>query len=417
VRDGSPRRGIPVKKRHRGLKITLIAVLAVVLAMGGGLAYAWYDLNSKIHQVPVDPYLPTISRPPTSTPTATVKYPGDPFAGRAMNILVMGTDSREGANAGISADDPGGARADTTFIAHVSADRTRVDIVSIPRDLLIVIPQCLGPNGKVIPEAGWGNQEFNAAYAWAYQEGDTSTGAACAIRATEALTNVRIDAYVVIDFMGFVNVVDAIGGIDVTLLCPMKAKQAGVNLPAGVSHLDGMTAVGLARARTGSAGVGDGSDLSRIRRQHALFNAIFDKVFAMNYVTDFPKLYSLVRSVLESIQTDIGDLAGIAGLAYSLKNFDTSQINFVTVPVHTAASNPNRVDLSKQQAKPYFDALQNDTPLPSSTTAAPAQTAVAPPGGETTAPPVDPAATTAPETTAPVELPPAAIQTAYDCQF
>lgn len=356
-----PRRGL--KKRHRGRRIVLFSLLAVVLVLGGGVGYMWWDLNGRFNHGDVAPLLGG-SRPPVATQTATIAYPGDPFAGRAVNILVMGTDSRDGANAGISQDDPGGARSDTTFIAHVSADRTRVDVVSIPRDTWITIPDCVDKDGDVIDEAGWSHMGFNAAFAYGANAGDVSTGAACAIRAVEAMSKVRIDAYVVIDFMGFVNVVDSVGGLDVTVLCRIKAPEAnGLDLPKGLNHLDGMTAVNLARARTGE-GLGDGSDLQRITRQHMLFDALIAKVVKMNYVTDFPKLYGLVGSVIDAVTTDLGkNLTDIAGFGYSLKNFDPSAMNFATIPVGGAGNGVNVV-LLPSKAEPYWTALRTDKPLP-----------------------------------------------------
>ncbi len=245
-----PRRAQPVSRARRGVRIALIVVLVLVLIIAGGLVWVWFSLSNRLDHQDVDGILGS-DRPSVvqNSATATVRYPGDPFAGRPMNILVMGTDSREGANAGISHDNPGGARADTTFIAHVSADRTRVDAVSIPRDTYITIPDCVDQQGKKIKEAGWMRMGFNAAFSYgAISGGSTATGAACTIRAVEAMSDVRIDAYVVVDFMGFVNVVDAVGGVDVTLACPIKsAKAGGLELPAGVNHVDGYQAVDLAR--------------------------------------------------------------------------------------------------------------------------------------------------------------------------
>jgi len=365
--DGSatkPRHGI---RKHTGLRVTLIVVIAIVLIIAGGVAYAWFDLNGRLNHQDVGSILGT-DRPSTFTPTVppSVKYPGDPFAGSPMNILVMGTDSREGANAAVSADDPGGMRSDTTFIAHVSADRTRIDVVSIPRDLFITIPKCTDQNGKVIPEAGQKNELFNAAFSYGSRAGGGSfaIGAACTIRAVEEMSDLRIDAYVVIDFMGFVDVVNAVGGLDVTLLCRINSPKAGgLDLPAGVNHIDGYTAVNLARARYGT-GLGDQSDLQRINRQHMLFDALIDKVYAMNYVTDFPKLYNLVASVLGSLTTDIGDnLASIAGFGFSLRNLNTSNITFITIPI-AGAGDGSHVVLRKSEAEPVWEALRTDQYLP-----------------------------------------------------
>ena len=359
-----PRRGV---KRRTGLKVTVIVIVAVILVIAGGLTYAWFDLNGRLNNQNVDPMVGT-DRPSTFTPTTapSVKYPGDPFAGSPVNILVMGIDSREGANVGVSGDDPGGIRPDTTFIAHVSADRTRIDSVSIPRDMYITIPQCVDEDGNLIQAAGWTDQNFNAAFGLAWDESGDSipAGVACAIRTVEEMSDVRLDAYVVVDFMGFVDVVNDIGGLDVTLLCPIHAPEAeGLDLPEGQIHIDGFQAVELARARIGD-GLGGGSDLERIERQHLLFDAVVNKVFAMNYVTDFPKLYGLVADVIDSITTDIGDnLGDVAGFAFSFRDFNTNNINFVTVPVFDAGNHSN-VILDASDAEEIWEALRNDTYLP-----------------------------------------------------
>ena len=371
--DGSsakPRHGV---KKHTGLRVTLIVITAIILIIAGGVTYAWFDLNGRLDNQDVDHMLST-DRPSTFTPTTapSVKYPGDPFAGSPVNILVMGTDSREGGNSGVSGDDPGGMRSDTTFIAHVSADRSRIDVVSIPRDTLITIPQCTDDDGNLIDAAGWGNMGFNAAFGFGVADGGSiAAGAACAIRAVEEMSDVRIDAYVVVDFMGFIEVVDSVGGLDVTLLCPIYSREAGgLDLPEGQVHLDGIEAVNLARARTGD-GLGGGSDLERINRQHLLFNALVDKVYAMNYVTDFPKLYSLVGAVIGSLTTNLGsNLADIAGFAFSLKNLNTSNINFDTVPVSDAGDRVHVV-LRTVAAEPIWEALRTDTYLPGFEPAAP----------------------------------------------
>ena len=408
-----PRRG--AKKKHWGLRVTLIVVLAVALSIVGTGAYIWFDLNGKLNSHDVDDMLGS-NRPPTSDVTHTMRAPGDPFAGHPVNILVMGTDSRDGANTQVSGDNPGGMRSDTTFVLHVSADRSRVYAVSIPRDTWITIPDCETESGKIIPEAGWRHMGFNAAFAYGVDSGGSiAAGAACTIRAVEAIAKLRIDAYVVIDFMGFVNVVDAIGGVDVTLQCAISSKSAGgLELPAGVVHLDGMTAVNLARARTGT-GLGDGSDLRRIDRQHALFNAIADKVYSMNYVTDFPQLYNLVGAVISSLTTDVGtNLAQIAGFAYSLKGLDVSDITFVTIPVAEAGNGVNVVFLPGQD-EPIWKALRDDKPLPGHEPTTPSQT----PTDSPTDSPTDTASTAGPgvdiSSTPTGPPPPISIQKPSDC--
>jgi LCP family protein required for cell wall assembly len=338
--------------------------LALVLVAGGGIGGALYYLQSRMDVGQVDDLLGT-NRPKVPTSTVAPSDPKDPYSGRALNILVMGTDSREGANTGISADDDEVLmRSDTTFIAHVSADRTRVELVSIPRDTLIYIPDCQDAEGYVVYGAGW-YQKFNAAFAFGADAGDISTGAACTIRAVEEMSGVYIDAYVVIDFAGFVKVVDAIGGLDVTMRCDLYSEKAGgLDLPEGVAHLDGYTAVQLARARTGD-GVGDGSDLNRIKRQQALVKALFAKIVAMDYVSDFPKLYGLASAVLGSLSTNLadGNLLKMVGFGLSMKNFNPDTIYSITIPVGSAPDGGS-VLLLDWLADPIWDALRNDTPLP-----------------------------------------------------
>jgi len=356
------RRGI---KRHHPIRNTIFAILgALVLIVGGGAAYLYWNINSRLDTPDISGMLDS-SRPPTHQGTAAVKTPGDPWAGQAVNILVMGTDSRAGANAGISGDDNEGARSDTTFIMHVSGDRTRIDLVSIPRDVLITIPKCLEPDGTtVIPEAGWSNMGFNAAFAYGSDHGDSNSGAACTIRAVEAMSNVRIDAFVVADFAGFAAIVDSVGGVDIDLPCPVSSPEAGnLNLPAGMNHLNGDEATNYMRARKGK-GLGDGSDLQRIERQHQLLMNLVNKVLGLNYFTQFSELYNFVGATADAVTTNLGsNVAELAGFAYSLKNFHLSNMTFHMIPVADAGDGVHVV-LAKGRDAPIWQALIDDTPLP-----------------------------------------------------
>jgi LCP family protein required for cell wall assembly len=348
---------------HRGVKVTLLVIGLVLLLVVGAVLFMWFDLNGKLHNRNVDDLLGS-SRPTRveNTNSATVTHPGDPFPGRAMNILVMGTDSRDGANSATSGDEVAGARSDTTFIAHVSADRTRAEAIFIPRDTMITMPECLKPDKTVIPEAG-NFEQFNSAYSHGDDYGGTAGGAACVIRAVEEMTDVQIDAYVVVDFAGFTTVVDSIGGLDITMLCRLYAPDAGgLDLPEGVVHIDGAQAVQLARARTG-VGVGDGSDLGRVEREKALLRAILSKVITLNYVTDFPKLYGLASAVLSSVTTDLGNVAEFAGFAYTLRGLNLADVQFETLPVADWSENRNRVVVDHSRADYLWQDLRNDQPL------------------------------------------------------
>jgi LCP family protein required for cell wall assembly len=355
-------------KHRRGVKITIIAVCAIlVLTIAGIVALVW-SLNERLNDLDIGDLLGG-DRPASASASSTVRNPGDPFSGRAVNIVVMGTDSRQGAAGAYSGDgdEVEGMRADTTFIAHISADRTRVDALSIPRDTFITIPECVLPDGELVPEAGWTEQGFNAAFASGAFTGDVGAGAACAIRAIEEMTDVRMDGFVVVDFAGFAQIVDAIGGVDICLSEAIDSPDAdNLVLPAGFNHLTGALATQYARARTGD-GTGDGSDLGRIDRQQVLFTAIARKALSLNIVSDFPKLYDFIGSVMDAVTTDIGGIADLAGFAYSLRNLDMAEINFYTVPI-TDAWDGAHVELETEEAAPFFEALSTDVPMATAVT-------------------------------------------------
>ena len=366
------------RKSHRVRNGVLIGILVLVLGLGTTVGLAYAQLNGRLGHVNTTPMLGD-DRPTNSASESNVRSPGDPFAGQAVNILVLGSDSRAGANSEQADDGVDGERSDTTFIAHVSADRTRIDVVSIPRDTLITIPDCTYPDGSRVPESGDRNQKFNSAFAYGSMgaKATVASGVACTIKAVEAMSNVRIDGFVLVDFAGFTNIVNTIGGVDIFLPCAIVAPKAdNLNLPEGVNHLDGTTATSYARARTGQ-GLGDGSDLMRIQRQQALFEAIATKVLGMNYMTDIKTLYNFVGSVADSVTTDLGSITRIAGFAYSLRDMSGKSLTFTTIPVGGAPDGIN-VLLQPSRDQPYWDALIFDTPLkealPQSSTPTPTPT-------------------------------------------
>jgi|GEM_PF-6282904 len=355
--------------KHWKAKVVLIIVLCVALVTAGLVALFYNKLNNRIDRASVDGMLPN-NRPPVVASAVQQHSVGDPFAGQAQNILVIGSDSRAGANSSVSNDTDDGQRSDTTFILHVSADRTRVQVVSIPRDTLITIPQCVYPDGTLIPQAGYTRQKFNSAFAYASSgsKGTLASGVACTIRAVEAMSNVSIDHYVVIDFAGFAQIVSAIGGVQLYLWCAVKSPDANnLSLPAGLVTLDGDTATNYARARKGQ-GLGDGSDLMRIQRQQALFDAVAKKVMGMNLLTNIDTLYNFLGSVADAVTTDphMGSIADMAGFAYSLRNFSTSDLTFTTIPIQDAGDGANVVLVPNADA-PIWTALATDTPIPGQT--------------------------------------------------
>ncbi|MGW6131547.1 LCP family protein [Cellulomonas sp. NPDC055163] len=358
----------------RGIALTTTALLAFA---GSGMAAAYSQLQSNIQAEDVTELL---GDRPTPTPD-----PDDPNAGQAVNILLMGSDVRDGANGEIGGE-VAGMRSDTTIVLHISADRSRVELVSIPRDSLVDIPACARSDGSS-SRAQFG--QFNAAFSiGSEQTGLASDAAACTIQTVESTTGVFIHHYVVIDFAGFIGMVDALGGIPMCIPNDMSSDKAGLELAAGEQVLNGSTALAYARARTGQ-GLGNGSDTDRLVRQQKLLGATVRTVLSKSLLTDVPQLVQFLNAATSSVTAnpELASIPAMTGLAFSLQNVSTNNITFMTIPFAAAKSDPNRVEWTSE-ADQIWANMAADLPL------VPAPAAPADPGA--TAAPADPG-TAAPE--------------------
>ena len=353
-----------------------LVTLAVALFVVSGAGFAWYDLQSRVDRIGVGGLLgDEKERPGTEAP--------DSYNGRAVNLLVLGTDSRSGENnvdGSEGSDEVSVARSDTALLMHVSADRKRIDAVSIPRDTLVDIPECKRLDGDTTGAEEDG--QFNSAFANGAGTGNDkkaiASGAACTWKTVEKMTDIRIDDFVVVDFNGLSKVVDSLGGVHVQVAEAIDDPDyTGMTLDEGCQKLDGQTALQYARVRHG---VGDGSDISRISRQQSLMNAMVSKALASSVLTKT----GFLTSTLETLTTSerIGELTTLSGLANSVKGIGTDKINFITMPNEPAADE-NRV-VPTENAKKVWAALKEDQPVPAEA-AAPATTdAGATEGGQTT---------------------------------
>lgn len=338
------------RRRKRRKKIALSAGLAVVLGITGVGLYAYSNLQGKVTTVATDTYLNTDTRPTKAVPK--VPNPTDKFEG-ALNILVIGSDVR-------SDDDSStvtGMRSDTVMVVHVSENRDRVEIVSIPRDSWVTIPSCALPDGRMTPPI---TGKFNSAFALGGQTGDTGAGVACTIQTVEQLTNLYIDEFVVVDFNGFKELVDALGGVKFNVEHEINDPSFGnLHIQAGEQTFDGKTALKYARVRK-AVGM-DGSDLSRINRQQMLMSAIFDK--AKTKITDPTAMYNLASAGLEMLTTseDLGSINAMAGLGWKLKDVKSENIVFKTVPVMDRGDGSNVLWTSDAQV--MWNHLIEDEPI------------------------------------------------------
>ena len=349
-----------------GSRVGRTAALACVGALtfaAVGAGTFLYKINGNVTTIAVTDLLN--DRPPTSTPD-----PSDPNAGAAVNILLLGSDTREGENAALGGTDESVA-SDTTLVVHLSADRSRVEIISIPRDSVVDVPECRLTNGKVLPPVD--DTMFNHAFSrgW-FNGGDLTSATACTMATVESLTGVYLDGAVVADFSGFSAMVEALGGVPITIPEAISSPKAGgLVLDAGPQVLSPWEATQLSRARTGTGwGLEIGSDLKRIERQQALLGAMATAVAEKNLLTDLPALTRFVDAATKSltVSDSISSLRDLTGLARSLRSTDLDDIVFTQVPVVDSPSEPGRV-VWTAEAEALWERIRADQPAQSAESA------------------------------------------------
>ncbi len=364
VSDHRRRRRLRHATRVPGHRI-LAAALGVVAAVAGfGIVFVETSLNladDGFTTEDISALLP--SQTPSATPSATADAdPEDLSAGKALNILLLGSDTRLGDdNQELGKGDVGGMRNDTTMIMHISADRSRVEMLSIPRDSRVAISNCKMLDGSTV--LGW-TGKFNIAFSNGGQNGNVAEAAACVATTIYDLTGLLVDHYAVIDFSGFVEMVDALDGVPMCVTEDVYSPKAHLDLEAGAQVLDGTTALAWARARTGY-GLGDGTDLMRIERQQELLTNMARKALGLNVLTDAKKGTKFINALAASMtmDPDLGDSRYLLGLAWSLRDFDTENLYMATVPWQYAGDASGDVLWTQPDAQEAFDALIKDKSL------------------------------------------------------
>ncbi|WP_181449599.1 LCP family protein [Streptomyces cyaneus] len=315
----------------------------VVLGIAGVGAWVYQDLNDNIKSADVDDKIGG-ERPVNLSPGS-------------KNILVVGSDSRDGANAEYGKDLTT-MQSDTLMVLHVPANRKWAAVVSFPRDSWVEIPACdKGDGSNSAPH----HAKINEAFALGGISGEVAGAAACSIKTVEANTGLRIDHFMSVDFQGFKGMVDALDGIEV---CPKEAihsKKARLDIEPGCQTVEGEKALGYVRVRYG---VGNGSDIGRIGRQQEFMNALVEK--AKSRLTSPKSLYGFLQSGTKSLTTD-PDLAGIKplyGLASELKAIPSDRLSFLTVPNYPReadfATDKANVAWQYPQAADLFTSLAKD---------------------------------------------------------
>lgn len=322
-------RKLPKRSRRIAKRVVwTVGVLGVVLLTS--LVVVIKQLEGNITQVDIAKDLGT--RP-------------DKVVAGPINVLVMGDDTRKGQGPAVAGATPG--LSDTTILLHVSADRKHAYGVSLPRDAMVERPACKTRNGT---DPG-GLTQFNAAYAIG--------GPACTIKTVESLTRIRIDHFVVIKFSGFRKMVDAIGGVEVCVPeeVPYDDKYR-IHLAEGTYDVTGEQALDYVRVRHG---LGDGSDIGRMKRQQAFIASMINKTVSAGTLANPVKLYKFLNEATKSLVTDPGfsHLQSLVGLGSSLKDIGLDNIRFLTVPFQPYPADPNRLQWAPE-ADRLWRLIRND---------------------------------------------------------
>ncbi|WP_435808759.1 LCP family protein [Streptomyces griseoflavus] len=340
-----PRRGprppVPPRRKPRWALRTVTTLSVVVLASAGIGHAVLSGLDEDIARV--DPFRDMKNRPE---------------AGHGMNILLVGTDGRE--KVGRQEREKyrlGGAPChctDTIMIVHISEDRDRASVVSLPRDSYAEAPphtdRVSGRQHKGHPV------KLNAAYA----EG----GPQLTVRTVEKMTRVKIDHYLEVDFTSFMKTVDVVGGVEICTDQRLKDSHTGLDLPAGRHTLQGGQALSYVRARH----VDGASDLGRMKRQQQFMAALVHRATSSGILLNPMKFRDVTRAVLGSVRADKGFGTGeLLDLGRAMRDFSPSSSEFTTVPIakmgYVVEGVGSTLKWDTGKAEHIFDALRRDQPL------------------------------------------------------
>ncbi|MDX6334701.1 MAG: hypothetical protein QOG05_2041 [Streptosporangiaceae bacterium] len=312
------------KARQRRVMLTVSAALSAVVLFVAGTAWGFTSyINDTIGRV--------------NAGTA-----GTPASG-PLNVLLAGVDQRSGLTRrqqlALHVGSAVSSNSDTMMLIHVSGDRSRVTVISIPRDSWVSIP-------------GHGMSKVNAAYGLG--------GPKLVVQTVEQNTGLTINDFVQVNFLGFVRVIDALGGVNICLPFAVDDSYSGLHLSKGVHHVSGITALAYARDRHSFAT----SDLARIQDQQRLLSSMLSEAISSGTLANPVKLNRFLRAALSAIKVDQG--LNVAALADQMRGISASNVRFMTVPLsnynYQTPTGELAVLWDAKQSQALFSELKNDKP-------------------------------------------------------
>ncbi|HEX4394953.1 MAG TPA: LCP family protein [Mycobacterium sp.] len=353
----------PKRRRRHGAmlvagRLVVATIAAVALAMTGG---AWQWSTSKNHRMNTVSALDLGSR--------DIVDPNAQFGDE--DFLVVGMDSRAGANSAMGAgdtDDAGGARSDTIMLVNIPANRKRVVAVSFPRDVAITPIQCEAWN----PDTGeYGPLYDSDTKKWGPRNVYTETklnstfafgGPKCLVKEIQKLSGLSINRFIAVDFAGFAKMVDALGGVEVCSTTPLKDYELGTVLAhSGRQLIDSKTALNYVRAR--NVTTENNGDYGRIKRQQLFLSSLLRSLISKETFFSLNKLNSVVNMFVSNSYVDNVRTKDLVQLGQSVQGMNAGHVSFVTVPTGITDENgdepPRTADM-----RALFSAIIDDEGLP-----------------------------------------------------
>ncbi len=316
--------GRPARRRRAFLVAGGIASALVLFVAGAGWALTGY-VNHMVHRVNAG-----TSAAPEGAP---------------LNILVAGVDRRAGLTRRQELElhvgaNTGELNSDTLMLVHVSPAHGRVTVVSLPRDSWVNVP-------------GHGMNKINAAYGLG--------GPKLMVQTVEQATGLTVNDYVEVNFLAFVKVIDALGGVNICLPVALDDPSSGIHLSAGFHHVNGITALEYARDRHSFPN----EDLTRIADQQSLIATAFTKILSSGTLTNPIRLAHLLNTVLPALRADKG--LNVSALADEMRGISPHNVVFVTVPLsnanYLAPDGEDAVLWNTSQADRLFSEISTDQPV------------------------------------------------------
>ncbi len=298
-------------------------MLAVLVLGTAGAGYLWYrHLNGNIKTADLNIGEHKAAKP---TPNAAGQTP--------LNILLIGSDDRNSKEnlrlGGHKASVGAAPLADVQMLLHLSADRTNMSVVSMPRDNLVKLPKCTDPDSGKVYEASVGREMVNSSLG--------RGGPGCTVATWEEITGIHIDHFLMVDFAGVVEMADAVGGVPVCVDANFIGRRGGsgegtdLKLKKGTTSVQGEQALQWLRTRHGFE---DGTDIARSKGQHMYMSSMVRQLRKNATFTHPNKLRMLAEKATDALKPDDGlnTIKKLYDLSNELKKPEPDRITMTTMP-------------------------------------------------------------------------------------